>query len=131
STERARRLATVDQTQNKLIQETRAALELELAKAVAEQANTKREADGHRIAKIGEGQADLSAATKQAEQLKGELEAKYLAKKAEIDAFATQPVQRVMEKLGERLEGVVIHIQPYAEDATPSHVKYEQVGGAK
>lgn len=131
STERSSKLATVDQTQNKLIQERRAALELDLARAVAEQASVKREADSHRIAKIGEGQAALSAATKEAEQLKGELDAKYLAKKAEIDAFASQPVQKVMEKLGERLEGVVIRIQPYADDATPSRVQYEQLGGSK
>ena len=36
--------------------------------------------------------------------LEGELNAKYLARKAEIDAFRTQPVERVMERLAERLE---------------------------
>lgn len=124
-TERERRLAEVDQAQNRIIQEKRASLESDLARAVAELAETKRSADTYRIGKIGEGQAALSAATQSAAQLKGELEAKYSSRKAEIDAFRTQPVERVMERLGERLSGVTIEIQPYADDATPSRVKYE------
>jgi len=126
-TERERRLAEVDQAQNRVIQERRAALESDLARAVAELADVKRTADTYRIGKIGEGQASLSAATQRAQQLKGELEAKYAARKAEIDAFRTQPVERVMERLGERLAGVTIEIQPYADDATPSRVRYEEV----
>ncbi len=125
ATERDRRLAEVDQAKNRVIQERRAALESDLARAVAEYADTKREADTYRIGKIAEGQADLSAATQSALQLKATLDAKYAARKAEIDAFRTQPLERVMERLGERLSGVTIQIQPYADDATPSRVRYE------
>jgi membrane protease subunit HflC len=126
-TERERRLAEVDQAQNRIIQERRASLESDLARAVAELADVKRTADTYRIGKIGEGQASLSAATQSAQQLKGELEAKYSGRKAEIDAFRTQPVERVMERLGERLAGVTIAIQPYADDATPSRVRFEEL----
>lgn len=126
-TERDRRLAEVDQAQNRVIQERRAALESDLARAVAELADVKRTADTYRIGKIGEGQAALSAATQRAQQLEGELAAKYAARKAEIDAFRTQPVERVMERLGERLAGVTIAIQPYADDATPSRVRFEEL----
>jgi regulator of protease activity HflC (stomatin/prohibitin superfamily) len=126
-TERERRLAEVDQAKNRVIQEKRASLESDLARAVAELAEAKSSADTYRIGKIGEGQAALSAATQAAAQLKGELEAKYASRKAEIDAFRTQPVERVMERLGERLSGVTIEIQPYADDATPSRVRYEDV----
>ena len=126
-TERERRLAEVDQAQNRVIQERRASLESDLARAVAELADVKRAADTYRIGKIGEGQASLSAATQSAQQLKGELEAKYSGRKAEIDAFRTQPVERVMERLGERLAGVTIAIQPYADDATPSRVRFEEL----
>jgi membrane protease subunit HflC len=125
ATERDRRLAEVDQAKNRVIQERRAALESDLARAVAEYADTKREADTYRIGKIGEGQAALSAATQSALQLKATLDAKYASRKAEIDAFRTQPLERVMERLGERLSGVTIQIQPYADDATPSRVRYE------
>lgn len=127
ATERQRRLAEVDQAQNRVIQERRAALESDLARAVAELAEAKRSADTYRIGKIAEGQASLSAATQTATQLAAELDAKYAARKAEIDAFRQQPVERVMERLGERLSGVTIQIQPYADDATPARVKYEQV----
>ena len=48
-TERDRRLAEVDQAQNQLIQERRATLESDLAKAITAQAQSKREADTHRI----------------------------------------------------------------------------------
>jgi hypothetical protein len=126
-TERDRRLAEVDQAQNRIIQERRAALESDLASEVAELADVKRTSDTYRIGKIGEGQASLSAAEQTATQLKGELDAKYAARKAEIDAFRTQPIERVMERLGERLAGVTIEIQPYADDATPSRVRYEDV----
>ena len=126
-TERDRRLAEVDQQQNRVIQERRAALESDLARAVAELADTKRTSDTYRIGKIGLGQASLSANTQRALQLKAELEAKYAARKAEIDAFRTQPVERVMERLGERLAEVTIEIKPYADDATPSRVRYEEL----
>jgi membrane protease subunit HflC len=126
ATERERSLAEVDQAKNRVIQEKRASLESDLARAVAELAEAKSGADTYRIGKIGEGQASLSAATQSAEQLKGELDAKYASRKAEIDAFRTQPVERVMERLGERLSGVTIDIQPYADDATPSRVRYEE-----
>jgi SPFH domain / Band 7 family len=125
ATARERALAEVDQAQNRVIQEKRASLESDLARAVAELAETKRSADTYRIGKIGEGQAAFSASSQSAEQLKAELEAKYSSRKAEIDAFRTQPVERVMERLGERLSGVTIDIQPYADDATPSRVRYE------
>lgn len=126
-TERDRRLAEVDQAQNRIIQEKRAALESDLARAVAELADVKRTSDTYRIGKIGEGQAALSASTQTAQQLKGELEAKYASRKAEIDAFRTQPIERVMERLGERLAGVTIAIQPFADDATPSRVRFEEM----
>ncbi len=124
-TERERRLAEVDQEQNHQIQERRAALESDLAKAVTSQAQAKREADTYHIEKIATGQAALSAAEGTATQLEGELEAKYLARKSEIDAFRSQPVERVMEKLATRLQNVTIHIEPYASDATPSRVSVE------
>jgi hypothetical protein len=126
-TERDRRLAEVDQAQNRIIQEKRASLESDLARAVAELSEAKRSSDTYRIGKIGEGQAAFSASTQSAEQLKGELEAKYASRKAEIDAFRTQPIERVMERLGERLSGVTIEIQPYSDDATPSRVRYEEL----
>jgi membrane protease subunit HflC len=125
ATERERMLAEVDQKQNKIIQERRASLESDLATSVARLADAKREADTYRIEKIAEGKASLSAAEQRAEQLQGELDAKYAGKKAEIDAFRTQPVERVMERLGERLSNVTIQIQPWANDSTPAHVRYE------
>jgi membrane protease subunit HflC len=127
ATARDRALAEVDQAQNRVIQEKRASLESDLARAVAALAETKRSADTYRIARIGEGQALFSAATQTAQQLEGELAAKYSSRRAEIDAFRNQPVERVMERLGERLAGVTINIQPYANDATPSRVRYEEV----
>jgi len=126
-TERDRRLAEVDQVQNRVIQERRAALEADLARAVAELSETKRSADTYRIGKIAEGQAALSASLQTAAQLQAELDAKYAARRAEIEAFRNQPVERVMERLGERLANVTINIQPYADDATPARVRYEEV----
>ena len=125
ATGRQRELAEVDRDQNHAIQEKRAQFEAELATAVTSQAETTQELDTYRIQKVGAGQAALSGATYQAEQLEGELTAKYVGRKAEIDAFRTQPVERVMERLGERLQGVTISIQPYSEDGTPSRVKLE------
>ncbi|MBA3502503.1 MAG: hypothetical protein H0T65_19220, partial [Deltaproteobacteria bacterium] len=55
----------------------------------------------------------------------------YLSRKAEIEAFKNQPVERVMERLGERLKGVTIEIQPFRNDGSPQRVQLEQVGGAK
>ena len=125
-TDRDRILAEVDRDQNKMIQERRAQLEQALATSVAEQANMVRETDTYRIEKIGQGQAHLSAAQHKAVELEGQLDAQYRAKKAEIEAFRTQSEERVMERLGERLKGVTIHIQPYADDATPSRIKLEK-----
>lgn len=130
-TSRERKLAEVNRDQNRLIQEKRTELESALATALAEQANTTREADTYKISTIGQGQADRSAATQQAQELRGQLEADYRARKAEIDAFRSQPVERVMERLGERLKGVTISIAPWASDASPSRVQVEQVGGAQ
>jgi len=134
-TNRARVLAVVNQKKNKIIQQRRATLESDLAKAAAEQANVKRQVDTYRIAKIAEGQAALSGSKQKAIELQGELVAVYAAKKAEISAFRNQPVERVMEKIGEKLKGVTINIQPWADDATPSRIRYEtrpvRKGGAK
>lgn len=130
-TERARRLSEVDRDQNKIIQEKRAAFEAALATAVTAQTQTKREVDGYKIDKMAEGQAALSGAQRTAIELKGQLDAQYMTRKAEIDAFRNQPVERVMERLGERLEGVTIQIQPWSSDSQPSRVQYETVGGAR
>lgn len=130
-TSRERKLAEVNRDQNRLIQEKRTELESALATALAEQANMTREADTYKISTIGQGQADRSAATQQAQELRGQLEADYRARKSEIDAFRSQPVERVMERLGERLKGVTISISPWASDASPSRVQVEQIGGAQ
>lgn len=127
ATDRARQLAEVDQQKNKVIQEQRAALELELAKAVASQAENKQQADTYAIGQVAQGQANLSAALRKAQELKGELAARYEAKQAEIQAFRNQPVERVMSVLGEKLDGVTIQIQPWADDSTPSRVRYEDL----
>jgi len=128
-TTRDRKLAEVNRDQNRLIQEKRTELESGLATALAEQANNTREADTYKIAAIGQGQAMRSAATQQAQELRGQLDAQYRSRKSEIDAFRTQPVERVMERLGERLKGVTISIQPWANDAAPSRVEVEQIAG--
>ena len=130
-TTRDRKLAEVNRDQNRLIQEKRTELESGLATALAEQANNTREADTYKISAIGQGQAMRSAATQQAQELRGQLDAEYRSRKSEIDAFKTQPVERVMERLGERLKGVTISIQPWANDAAPSRVEVEQIGGAQ
>ena len=39
--------------------------------------------------------------------------------------------ESVMERLGERLEGVTIDIQPWANDSVPSRLQVEKVGGAE
>ena len=130
-TNRDRMLAEVDQKKNKIIQEKRAKMESDLATAVANQAETKRAVDTYRIGKIAEGQAALSAAIQQAKELTGELAAKYSAKQSEIAAFRTQPVARVMEKLGEKLKGVTISIQPWANDATPSRIQLDRKKAAQ
>lgn len=125
-TERARKLSEVDQQQNKLIQERRAQLETELSQATARQAQVKRETDTYRIEKVGQGQAALSGAEARARELVGALDAKYRAKKAEVDAFRTQPIERVMERLAESLDGVTIDIQPFAEDASPTRIRLDK-----
>jgi regulator of protease activity HflC (stomatin/prohibitin superfamily) len=129
ATERERRLAEVDRDQNRIIQEKKAQWEAALATAVTQQAQTKQSVDTLRIEKVGEGQAALSAAARQSEELRGELDAVYSTRKAEIDAFRNQPVERVMERLGQRLNGVTISIQPWADDASPSRVQLQQMGG--
>lgn len=126
-TDRGRRLAEVDQQQNKIVQEGRASLEHELARAVASQAEIKQEADTYAIAKVAQGQAALSAAKFKAQELKGELDARYISKQAEVMAFRNQPVERIMAVLGEKLRGVTIQVQPWADDATPSRVRYEDL----
>jgi regulator of protease activity HflC (stomatin/prohibitin superfamily) len=129
-TSRERRLAEVNRDQNRQIQEKRTELESALATAIAAQADATREADTYKISRVAEGQAALSAAKQKATELRGQLEASYRARKAEIDAFRTQPVERVMERLGERLRGVTIAIEPWANDANPSRVQVEKIGGA-
>ena len=130
-TTRERKLAEVNRDQNRLIQEKRTDLESALATAIAEQANTTRESDTYKISQVATGQAALSAARQQAAELRGQLDANYRARKAEIDAFRSQPVERVMERLGERLRGVTIAIEPWANDASPSRVEVEKIGGAQ
>lgn len=125
ATDRERQLAEVDRDQNKAIQQKRAALEALLATASTAQADTKRQADTYRIETVAQGQAAKSAATRAAEELRGQLDAEYLSKKATIDAFKTQPVERVMERIGEKLDGVTIDIQPWSSDATPQRVQLE------
>jgi membrane protease subunit HflC len=128
-TERDRKLAEVERDQNKQMQTKRAELEATLATAVTTQTETKRQVDTYKIEKLGAGQAARSAATGRAQELKGQLDAQYQAKKAEIDAFRNQPVERVMERLGERLKGVTIQIQPFKNDGQPQRVQLENVGG--
>lgn len=131
ATDRTRRIAEVDRDQNKIMQEKRAALETELATSVATQTQTRREVDTFKIEKVATGQAALSAARQTAIELKGQLDAQYTARKAEIDAFRVQPVERVMQRLGQRLEGVTIDIQPWANDSVPSRLQVEQAGGVQ
>lgn len=127
-TDRRRRLAEVERDQNRMMQEKRAELEALLATAVTDQANAIREADTYRIDSVAQGQARRSAAERKAEELQGQLDAEYLSKKAEIDAFKTQPVERVMERLGSKLAGVTITIQPWQNDSTPTRVQMEGGG---
>jgi regulator of protease activity HflC (stomatin/prohibitin superfamily) len=129
STDRSRRLAEVDRDQNKIIQEKRAELEASLATAVAAQAETIRGADGYRIETVAKGQAALAAAERKGAELRGQLNAEYSAQKATVEAFQNQPVERVMERLGQKLSGVTISIQPWAHDARPSRVELE--GGVR
>lgn len=130
-TDRRRRLAEVERDQNHVIQQKRAELVAALATAVTEQAETIREVDTYRIQAVSQGQAAKSAAQRKAEELEGQLEAEYASQKASIDAFRTNPAERVMERLGSKLEGVTISIQPWASDATPSRVQLEQLGGGR
>jgi membrane protease subunit HflC len=129
-TERDRKLAEVERDQNKIIQTKRAELETALATAVTAQVETHRQVDTYKIEKLAAGQAARSASQGKAEELKGQLNADYAAKRAEIDAFRNQPVERVMERLGERLKGSTIEIQPYRNDGSPQRVELENVGGA-
>jgi membrane protease subunit HflC len=131
ATERARKLAEVERDQNKVIQTKRAELEAQLAEAVTNQTQTHREFDAYKIDKVAIGEASRSAAKGQAIELKGQLDAEYATKKAQIDAFRNQPVERVMERLGERLKGITIDIQPYRQDGTPQRVQLETIGGGK
>ena len=130
-TERDRKLAEVERDQNKLVQTKRAELEAALATSVTAQTETKRAVDTYKIEKLGAGQAARSASKGKADELKGQLDAQYQSKKAEIDAFRNQPVERVMERLGERLKGVTIEIQPFKNDGQPQRVQLENVGGAQ
>ena len=130
-TERDRKLAEVERDQNKIIQTKRAELETTLATAATAQVETRRQVDTYKIEKLGAGQAARSAARGKSEELKGQLEAQFATRRAEIDAFRNQPVERVMERLGERLKGSTIEIQPYRNDGSPQRVQLENVGGGK
>ncbi|HET9991259.1 MAG TPA: SPFH domain-containing protein [Kofleriaceae bacterium] len=130
-TERDRKLAEVERDQNKIIQTKRAELEAALATATTQSTQTHREVDSYKIDKVAIGEAAKSAAKSQAVELKGQLTAQYTSKQAEIDAFRNQPVERVMERLGERLKGVTIDIEPIRQDGSPQRVQLENVGGAK
>ena len=130
-TERDRKLAEVERDQNKLVQTKRAELETTLATAVTAQTETKRQVDTYKIEKLGVGQASRSASKGRADQLKGQLDAQFQSRKAEIDAFRNQPVERVMEKLGEQLKGVTIQIQPFKNDGQPQRVQVEQIGATQ
>jgi membrane protease subunit HflC len=130
-TERERMLAEVERDQNKIIQEKRAQLEATLAEAVTNQTETRREVDTYKIEKVSAGEAARAAAKGKAEELTGQLLAQYATKKAEIDAFRNQPVERVMERLGERLKGVTIQIQPFRNDGSPQKIQLENLGGGQ
>jgi hypothetical protein len=130
-TERDRKLAEVERDQNKIVQTKRADLENSLATAVTAQVETHRAVDTDKIEKVAAGQAARSAAKGKADELKGQLSAEYASRQAEIDAFRNQPVERVMQRLGERLKGVTIEIQPFRNDGSPSRVQLENVGGGK
>ena len=130
-TERDRKLAEVERDQNKIVQTKRAELENTLATAVTAQVQTHREVDTYKIEKVAVGEAARSAAKSKADELKGQLAAEYASRQAEIDAFRNQPVERVMQRLGERLKGVTIEIQPFRNDGTPSRIQLENVGGGK
>ncbi len=130
-TERDRKLAEVERDQNKVIQTKRADLEAALATAATQSTQVHREVDSYKIDKVAIGEAAKSAARSQSVELKGQLAAQYATKQAEIDAFRNQPVERVMERLGERLKGVTIAIEPVRQDGSPQRVQLEQVGGGK
>jgi membrane protease subunit HflC len=130
-TERDRKLAEVERDQNKVIQTKRAEHETALATAVTAQVEVRRQVDTYKVEKLAAGQAARSSALGRAEELKGQLDAEYARKRAEIDAFRNQPVERVMERLGERLEGSTIQIQPYRNDGSPQRVQVEAVAGAR
>jgi membrane protease subunit HflC len=125
-TDRARALAEVDQTKNKEIQVRRANLESQLAESLAAQAQRRKEVDTARIAAIGEGQAALSAARQQARELEGQLTAEFAARRSEIEAFRNQSVERVMQRLGEKLKNVTVDIIPFSNDANPSTLNVKQ-----
>src|ERR1051325_9990149 len=131
NTERDRKLAEVERDQNKIVQTKRAELENTLATAVTAQVQTHREVDTYKIEKVAAGQASRSANKSKADELKGQLDAFYASRRAEIDAFRNQPVERVMQRLGERLKGVAIENQPFRNDGSPQRVQLENVGGAK
>ena len=130
-TERDRKLAEVERDQNKIIQTKHAELESQLATITTEQTQTRRVVDTYKIDKVAAGQAALSSAKGKSDQLKGQLEAEFQSKKAQIEAFRNQPVERVMERLGERLKGVTIEIVPVRQDGSPQRVQLENVGGAR
>jgi SPFH domain / Band 7 family len=130
ATDRQRQLAEVMRDQNQKIQEKRAALENQLAQAQTAQTQTTREADAYRIDKVAAGNAALSGSQRTAEELSGQLLAQYEQKRAQIEAFKNQPVERVMERLGERLQGITIDIQPFTSDASPKRIQVEQAAAA-
>lgn len=131
ATDRQRQIAEVQRDENQAIQEKKADLETQLATAQTGYTQTKRDVDSYKVDTIAKGQAALAGAQRTSEELKGQLAAQYEQKKAEIDAFRNQPVERVMQKLGEKLDGVTIRIQPWASDANPKRVQYENLGGGR
>lgn len=126
-TERDRKLAEVERDQNKIVQTKRAELENTLATAVTAQTQTHREVDTYKIEKVASGEAQRAGSKGKADELRGQILAQYQSKQAQIEAFRNQPVERVMERLGERLKGVTIEIQPFRNDGSPQRVQLEQV----
>lgn len=126
---RGQKLASVDQKMNAAYQKKRAGYESQLASSIATKAETKQSADRLRIAKIAAGTAFLSGAQQKAKQLAGTLRAKLAALRAEIEAFRSQPRERVMQAIAERLAGITVDVQPYSDDPNPQRVIVDGLGG--
>ena len=61
-----------------------------------------------------------------AAELEGQLAADFLARQSEIEAFRNQSVERVMQRLGDKLKDVTIDIIPFSNDANPSTLNVKQ-----